>query len=242
MKIRAAIGIVMGILVLGLLFIGRPPEQVVPAQMTLSSDPYPLTLGMTMLLVSLTDAAGAPLEDAVVEITTTMKHDAMLPLTRRASPSQNGVYRIPMEWPMMGQWVVDVRAALADGGMLRDQFEVFIYATPPTGNIRSSTYQSLSQTNAVSSDPRELRFVIPQGTQALILSGHGEDVVPKEIRLNLSGQNVLVIHNDDIVDHTIGPFFIKSGETIRQQFTGVATYVGACSVRFSDQVSIIIED
>jgi hypothetical protein len=242
MRSLAVLGIVLIIVSVSLVVIFRTSEELSLPRMTLNSDPYPLSLGTAMLLVSLADSRGAPIENAVVDMTAMMEHEGMLPLSRRISAGQDGIYRIPIDWSMMGQWVVDVTASLPDGIQLQDRYSVFVYATPPTGNIRQRPYQSVSEINAALSNPRERRFVIPQGTQALILSGHGADVVPQEIRLSLSRQNVLVIQNDDIVDHTVGPFFIKSGETIRQEFNSAATYIGACSIRFGDQVSIIIED
>lgn len=242
MKILAIVAAMLMVVVVGLIVVLRPPQTLSLPQMTLSSDPYPLTLGTTRLLLSLNDAKSAPISDAVVDVTVTMIHDSMLPLSRRVSVGQDGIYSIPMEWPMAGQWLVEILASLPDGSQLSDQYEVFVYSTPPTGNIRQITYRSLNDSSDASTNPRELRFVIPQGTQSMILSGHGEDVVPKEIYLNLSGQNVLVIQNDDIVDHTVGPFFIRSGETIRQEFVTAASYIGACSVRFGDSVSIVVED
>jgi hypothetical protein len=240
MRLLILITTVVSIVIFSLLFFFRPAGSL--PQMTLSSDPYPLTLGTTRLLLSLKETSGVPINNAVLDVTVTMKHDAMLPLSRRVSAGQDGTYAIPMEWPMAGQWLVEISASLPDGRQLSDQYEVFVYSTPPSGNIRQTTYRSLNESSNASANLRELRFVIPQGTQAMILSGHGEDVVPKEIRLSVSNQNVLVIQNDDIVDHSVGPFFIRSGEVIRQEFTSPASYIGACSVRFGDQVSIVVED
>jgi len=83
--------------------------------------------------------------------------------------------------------------------------------------------------------------VIPMGTQALMRSGQGDDVIPEEIRLDLSGRHVLVIRNDDIADHVVGPFFVRSGEIIRQRFTSPAEFQGVCTIRHGAEVSIIVE-
>jgi hypothetical protein len=105
-----------------------------------------------------------------------------------------------------------------------------------------TTFRSASEINALVSDPaRELAIVIPQGTQALIRLGQAEDLIPTEIRLNVSGQNTLVIQNNDIVDHTIGPFLVRSGEVVRQKFTSPSVYQGVCSLNVAEAISIIVE-
>jgi hypothetical protein len=69
----------------------------------------------------------------------------------------------------------------------------------------------------------------------------GDDVIPADIRLNLSGQHVLVIRNDDIADHTVGPFFVRAGETIRQNFTQAAVFQGTCTIRHNADINIVVE-
>jgi hypothetical protein len=95
---------------------------------------------------------------------------------------------------------------------------------------------------AVATNPeQELWIVIPQGTQQMMRTGQGADVIPPEIHLSLAGQNTLVIRNDDIADHTVGPFFVRAGETVRQQFTRAAEYLGKCTISHGAEVSIVVE-
>jgi hypothetical protein len=213
-------------------------------EIQLRSDPFPLTVGPTTLLIALQNTDGTPVDGAVVQVSGQMNHPAMLPIQSGPGAASGGEYRVPVIWPMAGQWTLDVTAELPDQKQtLREQFVVYIYPMTPYDNSRQSTYTSVSETNAaVSANPaRELWIVIPQGTRQMLIVGDEHEIIPDEIRLQVSGRNVLVIRNDDLADHTIGPFFVRAGETIRQQFTQPAVFEGTCSISHSDEISIIVE-
>lgn len=89
--------------------------------------------------------------------------------------------------------------------------------------------------------PNELRIVIPEGTGELIGAGQNPEVIPDEIRLRLDEQNILTIINNDHINHTVGPFFIRAGESIRQEFTRPMVYEGGCSIHPEDIVKLIVE-
>ncbi len=211
-------------------------------QITMGSNPFPMVIGPSTLYFTVTDEAGMPV-DAELSIAGRMLHEGMLPLSIQTIRYEEGVYQLPVIWPMMGQWVVEVSAQLPDGqGTVEDQFEVYIYATAVDVRGDFASYRSVSQSRALISDPsRELGIIIPQGTNMLIMEGQAEDVIPPEIYLNVNGQNTLVIQNNDIVDHTIGPYLVRAGEVVRQSFTRPAVYQGKCSVNLAAEFSIIVE-
>lgn len=209
----------------------------------LSSEPFPLAVGQSTLLVSLIDGEGAPVEGATVEVNARMAHEGMLPVAGQAIES-NGQYRAFVTLPMMGEWIVDVIARLPQQpAPLQERFEVYVYPIVPPDSGNQTRYRSVSEIdNLFASRPSdEYWIVIPMGTQALMRSGQGDDVIPEEIRLDLSGRHVLVIRNDDIADHVVGPFFVRSGEIIRQRFTSPAEFQGVCTIRHGAEVSIIVE-
>jgi hypothetical protein len=211
-------------------------------QIALSSDPFPLTVGQTTLLVSVTDVDGTPVDGATVEVSGNMKMPGMLPQTGSTNIAVNGEYQVPIIWPMVGEWTIDVTATLPDR-QVQERFDVFIYGVPAYNGGSRTTYRSVREVSADVSSNAEHEFwiVIPLGTQALIRSGMGDDVIPADIRLNLSGQHVLVIRNDDIADHTVGPFFVRAGETIRQNFTQTAVFQGTCTIRHNADINIVVE-
>lgn len=242
MKIGIAIVFLLLITGLGFLALAPQPESLSP-KISLHSDPFPLVIGPTRLTITVKDADGNNL-DAALSVSVSMMHQGMLSINSQTSQNENGEFRASIIWPMAGQWMIDITAQLPDNqGSVRDQFEVFVYATTKDITSQQLSFPSVSQTRALVSDPaRELAIVIPQGTQTLMLEGQADDVIPSEIRLNVQGVNTLILQNNDIVDHTIGPFTIHAGETLRQTFTRPALYQGTCSINLQAEVNIIVED
>ena len=246
MRLRAA-AVVILIAVVALVAVWRltqsPPDSTI--QIQVSSHPFPLATGPGTLLVALTNADGAPVDDADVQVSANMMMPGMLPLTGRLEASHDGQYPVSLMWTMPGEWVVDVTAAVPGSESAHEQFNIYIYPVPipPSDVGGEARYRSVSEVEAVeSTNPeKEMWIVIPQGTLQMMRTGQGMDVIPYEIHLSLTGQNTLVIRNDDIADHTVGPFFVRAGETIRQQFTRAAEYVGKCTINHGAELSIIVE-
>lgn len=192
--------------------------------------PDPPTLGESTLVIKLTNRDGTAINHAVVSVYGNMEHEGMLSVEGESDTNINGEWHVPFTWTMTGTWFLDVRAELADNqGSVQERFEF----TVPTN---STIEQSLSDVS------REFHVIIPEGTSALIESGQDPNVIPSEIILKLEEHNILVIQNNDSVDHFVGPFFIKADENIRQEFTRPAIYEGGCSIHKNEVVRIIIEE
>lgn len=236
----AALALVfVGVIIIGLLFIQGPTTA--EAHLELLSDPFPLAVGRTTLIVRLTDANGRPIDGADVNVVGSARNSGTLPVVGTALGQSNGEYRFRLVWPMMGQWLVDVSATPpGTSEAVSDQYKVYVYSISPNLGTAQSAFKSVKEsTEAISADPaRELWIVIDQGTKAELTMGH--DNIPLEIRLSVSGQNTLVIRNDDIAEHMVGPFFVRPGETIRQEFSEPAEFVGFCSISRTGSISIIV--
>lgn len=239
-----ALGIV-AILALGGILICTQAQSRNTIQIQMSSDPFPLAVGPSTLRIALVNSDGSRVENAILDVVSQMHHGGMLPIEAHTNRRSDGIYEVPVMWPMMGQWQIDVRAQLPNSEtVIADQFMVYVYGMTTFSKGTRTTYRSEGEyTTALAAKPaNELLIVIPQGAQALIREGQEDEVIPSRIQLSVSGQNVLVIQNDDIVNHNIGPFYVRSGETLRQKFTSVATYQGTCSIRYNASVSIIVDD
>lgn len=238
------IGILVGVTVVMLfVFDGRTADTALSGlTIELSSAPFPMTIGVNRLLVRVADAGGNPVDDADVSVSGLLDHGGMLPLRAVPEGSRDGEYVFRVVWPMNGSWTIDVTAqAGEDAAPLTEQFNAYVYALPPEYDKPAATYRRIRETaEQVAKNPdRELWIVIPQGTYDLVRRGHDE--LPDDIRLQVGGRDTLVIRNDDIVDHTIGPFFIRSGETIRQRFTQAAVFQGVCSLNDIGYINIVVE-
>jgi hypothetical protein len=95
-------------------------------QMSLEIVNLPATVGETTLQITLRDADGAPIDNAQLDIRGDMNEAGMLPVLRDASESINGVYRVPFEWTMTGDWFVIVTATLPDGITVEQQFDLTV--------------------------------------------------------------------------------------------------------------------
>lgn len=245
MKIRILLlfAILIGLVGSILIFIQRPVEE--PGrrvQIELLSTPYPMVIGPMELRVVLSDENGKRIDNAHVQIITQIQnYGSSPPILDTARQNDNGEYYVTILWSIMGQATVTVRAELPDEKeVFEEVFPVFIFMQRLDANGRTS-YPSQRQIDLDISrnTDHEYWIFIPQGA-AEIHSIGGEDFAPDVIPLSLSGQHTLVIRNDDFADHAIGPFYIRAGETIRQQFTQEGIFEGLCSVNHWELVQIII--
>lgn len=63
-------------------------------------------------------------------------------------------------------------------------------------------------------------------------------LLPSELRLGVG--DTLVIMNHDDGTHEVGPFVVRPGETLRQQFNERGRYQGVCTVHPDGQITIIV--
>ncbi len=241
MKTRISIAVVFVIGISALWLLSQKSTSLPSIQIAMRSDPFPLVIGPTTLIFSVSQN-GAPV-DADVKVSADMMMEGMLPVNMQKVVREDGLYKVPVMWPMAGQWMVNVQAQLANGQpAVTETFEVFVYSTSVDNPGGPTTFRSESQNRALDTDPdHQMVIIIPQGTRVLMLAGQAPDVIPPQVHLNVNGRNTLVIQNNDIVDHIIGPYMVRAGETLRQTFTSAATYQGKCSANVKAKVSIIVD-
>lgn len=76
---------------------------------------FPPPRGSGHLTFRLSDENDEPIDTATLQIRGDMSHAGMTPLLATAEGGQAGVYRVPLEWTMSGDWIVTVEATLSDG-------------------------------------------------------------------------------------------------------------------------------
>ena len=92
-------------------------------QIDLKVRPDPPVVGDATMVVTLTDAAGAPVEDASLQLKGDMSHPGMQPVLAEASAGPGGVYELPFRWTMGGDWFVTVDVTLPDGATASQRFD-----------------------------------------------------------------------------------------------------------------------
>jgi YtkA-like len=121
----------MAVMVVSILFVGCRQTNTVP---TADSNSIIISLktsnvlktGKDTLSVRVTDGSGAPINNAKVEVRGDMNHAGMQPVFGEASTASDGLYEVPFEWSMGGDWVLEVTVTLADGTKSTDSFFVSV--------------------------------------------------------------------------------------------------------------------
>lgn len=102
---------------------GRNSNQADNNDLNISVDVASTTVGTTDLMVTILDENGAPVNDATVNIKGDMSHAGMQPVLGESSSAENGVYTIPYEWTMAGDWFVTVDVLLSNGETASGRFD-----------------------------------------------------------------------------------------------------------------------
>ena len=82
--------------------------------------PTPPTVGAARLIIGLHDPTGNPVEGAQVLVEGNMSHAGMVPVQDTAQLDGPGQYSVPgFSFTMAGDWVLDLKATLPDGTVVR---------------------------------------------------------------------------------------------------------------------------
>lgn len=133
MRIRTEIELVINcsincgtVVILALLLAGcrqTTPTNAATLQITLDTA-TPFTIGETILRVSVKDNQGNPVSTAKIAVQGDMTHAGMKPEFGTATQGQAGLYEVPFNWSMGGDWVLTITATLPDGRASSQRFPV----------------------------------------------------------------------------------------------------------------------
>ncbi|TVR23604.1 MAG: hypothetical protein EA396_02980 [Anaerolineaceae bacterium] len=99
-------------------------ESTVDLNIDLAVEPAPPAVGDAILTITVTDDSGDPVDNAAVSVRGDMNHAGMVPVLRDVNESVDGVYTVPFEWTMGGDWIVTVTVTLADGEVATRDFDI----------------------------------------------------------------------------------------------------------------------
>ncbi len=117
------------VILLGLLPSCGRVQQVDPTTqdaylVTLVIEPSPPAEGPGTVAATLIDPAGRPVDGARLEIEANMSHAGMVPVLASTAESHAGLYRVPLQWTMAGDWIVDLKFTLPDGSRVVRRYAV----------------------------------------------------------------------------------------------------------------------
>ncbi len=125
----------------------------------LAVEPHPPAVGEATLVITVTDADGAPVEGATVAVHGDMDHAGMEPVDGESDEGAQGVYRVPFTWTMGGGWILDVTVTLPDNrGRATERFEVFVEAVSSDSILNQSVGDGATQHDAGGGDSMEMEM------------------------------------------------------------------------------------
>ncbi len=104
----------------------RQSAQTSTADISIALRAESLAVGETTLHITLTDASGQPVSAQKIELRGDMTHAGMQPVLAASSTGENGVYDLPFEWTMSGDWIVTVKVTMADGTVAEKRFDLSV--------------------------------------------------------------------------------------------------------------------
>lgn len=95
---------------------------------------------------------------------------------------------------------------------------------------------SSSGSSSVATTGSVYEVVVPFGTYESTMRGELVDLLPAVLDVKVGDEFVVV--NEDEFTHTIGPFTVRPGETLRHVWQTPDTILGECSLLMGDAVTI----
>lgn len=107
-----------------------------------------LSVGDATLQISVTDKDSKPINNARLAIRGDMNHAGMTPVLRDVSTATEGVYEVPFEWTMAGDWSVEVTVTLTNGDTARQTFSYSVLSASMDMNAMNHDNMNMGETSA----------------------------------------------------------------------------------------------
>lgn len=104
----------------------QPTADASDITMTLTVDPAPAKVGDVVLLITLTDKAGNPVEVQSLTVRGDMTHAGMVPVMGAEAVKTAAGYTVPLTWSMGGDWIMTVEATRSDGRIISQEFDLSV--------------------------------------------------------------------------------------------------------------------
>ena len=115
----------------------RTPDDAAAAGLYVTLSPAVEGIQGDHLIVEIVDDQGMPITDVTVSLEGNMTHAGMVPVLTEsvwdgADGSEDGVYRIPFEFSMLGDWIISVKIENRDGDRFTQDIDVLANSSAVT--------------------------------------------------------------------------------------------------------------
>lgn len=83
---------------------------------------FPAAVGKETLNIRVFDAGSQPINNAKISVRGDMTHAGMVPILAETENGDKGLYQVPVEWSMGGDWILTVQVTLPDGTTVEKTF------------------------------------------------------------------------------------------------------------------------
>jgi hypothetical protein len=87
--------------------------------------------------------------------------------------------------------------------------------------------------------PQEVELIIPSGTAAKIAEGEENPSIPTEMSFVIG--DILVVKNEDVVDHVLGPLWIPPGASANLKLEQANKFAYSCSFQPTQYFGVDVE-
>ena len=92
----------------------------------------------------------------------------------------------------------------------------------------------------VNRPPERVEIVIPEGTAARVARGESPPTIPDEMTFVLG--DTLVVNNQDVTDHELGPLWIPPGTSASLQLDQVEEYAFICTFQPTKYLGVDVRE
>lgn len=103
--------------------------------------------------------------------------------------------------------------------------------------ISEVTFSFLKET---ARPPKNIELLIPAGTAAQVARGEQPPSIPAA--LTFVAGDTLIVRNQDVTDHQLGPLWIPAGASASLQLTAVDSYAYSCSFQPSRSMGLDVHE
>jgi len=103
--------------------------------------------------------------------------------------------------------------------------------------ISEISFQLLKEDNR---SPTNVNLVIPAGTSAMVVNGESPPSIPEGMKFVVG--DTLVVHNNDEVDHQLGPLWIPAGATASMNLDRNQNFIFACTFQPSNYFGLDVRE
>lgn len=96
------------------------------------------------------------------------------------------------------------------------------------------------QKHNVDRSPEEIELVIPEGTAEQVAAGEAVPTIPDELVFVVG--DVLVVRNEDVVTHELGPLLVPAASSARMAMEEADSFALSCSFQPTNYLGLDIKD